>query len=1033
MSKELRYVPLNCAGFDITALSTERHSNLHFFAPLDKLMMLIIPGSTVENALKALPGVITATASFAQSYATVTARLSFYNSSLENLQEEAIDAVDCVGFDAAILSQDELHQYIEHQKDSQSSSSSVTSEETFVDDILLTDLSTALFHIGGMSCAVCVGRVERLLKEVEGVGSVSVMLTTHRAQIKVDSNTLEAVADACCKAVILGGYDCTILQLGQNSNVTLAQNAAQLEESRQGELQTWRRLLMISTALTLPLYTLSHYQVVALMKGTPSLQEWILLALATPVQFGVGSRYYRAAYKGWTNGRFLGMDFLVIMGTTASYLYSILVFGTQLTGGTTTMKPTFATGAMLFTFVTLGKFMEAFAKGKTASALQALMELQPQSALKVVGAVAEMDNKVDLSALETIDIDAADVRPGDYLYILPGSRIPADGILIASSESSNSTYVDESALSGEPFPVVKQMNENLFGATVNQLSTLLMKVTASGNATALAKIVQLMEQAQSQKAPIQAQADLIACIFAPMVLFLSFLTFFGWLIFNHGQDRYFLAIMSSISVIVVACPCALGLATPTAVMVGTGIGASHGLLIKGGAVLEGAHGINTVILDKTGTLTTGKAILKDCKHFIASDNDAICQHLPERIPPQQVALWLAACAEKQSEHPLAKAIVNAAKASWGGDVTCSQDGVEVSGFHISVGSGVECLVRKPHWGEWRVRVGNRMWVNESLVNMDTIITDCVGDAEVDEMRQTGKVCVYISVLSEHQFLEKVDPSGKSHSRRVIGVFGISDPIEREARSTVLALQKMGIEVWMCTGDNEATALAVAKQVGIEEANVCAGVKPEGKADLVTRLQKRRSRHGHGGRRYQNGCVAMVGDGINDAVALARANVGIALGAGTEVAVEAADMVLVRSSLHDVVVALHLSRVVFQRIRINFVWAMGYNMVALPFAAGALYPFLSWRLPPEFAGLMMAFSSVSVVTSSLLLRTYIKPVILEDGSFARSDCCGRLFDYPKSICDHYMTKLPVLRAEPRYDDIETDEEDRFVNEDRFEIV
>ena len=981
--------------------------------------------------MKALPDVIHASASFAQSYATITASLSLYSNSLGNLQDTAINAIDCVGFDATVLTDDELVHFMEQQKDN-NSDSSMTSEETIFEDEPLTDNATALLHVGGMSCAVCVGRVERLLNEVDGVIYASVMLTTHRAQIQVDHNRLEVIANFCCQVVTKGGYDCRILQLGSHSTVTLGQNAAQLEQSRLDELYTWQRLLVISTVLTIPLVIFHQFKIHALMMGSPSLQEWIMLGLATPIQFGVGLRYYKAAFNGWINGRFLGMDFLIVMGTSASYLYSILVFSAQLIGADTSMEPTFATGAMLFTFVTLGKYMEAYAKGKTASALQALMELQPHSALKVIGIKGDLDCSIDLASLETVDVAAADVLAGDYLYVLPGARIPADGVLIASSDSSKNAYIDESALSGEPFPVVKHVNDEIFGATVNQLSTLLIKVTASGNSTVLAKIVQLMEQAQSQKAPIQAQVDMVACIFAPTVLALSCLTLICWLIFSHGENRFFLAIMSSISVIVVACPCALGLATPTAVMVGTGIGATYGILIKGGAVLEGAHGINTVILDKTGTLTSGKAVLSQVREFICA-NDKISMNLPDRVPRQHIVLWLAACAEKQSEHPLAKAVVNAAKAVWGGDVTCSHDGVEVRDFQITVGSGVECLVQKPNWGEWRVRVGNRAWAKEALLNRDETTVESVGDADIEEIRQSGKVGVYVSVLSEQQYLERVDRSGNPHSRQVVGVLGISDPIVAEAKSTVLALHMMGIDVWMCTGDDEITALAVAREIGIDEAHVCAGVKPEGKADLVTRLQKRRSYQGGGLSGPRNGRVAMVGDGINDAVALARSDVGIALGAGAEVAVEAADMVLVRSSLHDVVVALHLSRVVFHRIRLNFVWAMGYNILALPFAAGALYPFLSWRLPPEFAGLMMAFSSVSVVTSSLLLRTYRKPVILDDGSFAKSGCLRYLFDNCRTTCDIWKTNIPVLRPNPKYDNVEREEEDQSANRDCVELV
>ena len=725
------------------------------------------------------------------------------------------------------------------------------------------------------------------------------------------------------------------------------------------------------------------------------------------------------------------------------------------------LDPTFATGPMLFTFVSLGKFLEAYAKGKTASALQTLMELQPQLALRVTnteqlrevttgtndkknpipGSLSIPEKPIDIASLQTEEVSASNVRAGDYLYVLPGARIPADGELVATSDNTAQAYVDESALSGEPFPVAKGIGGLVFGATVNQLSTLVIRVTASGNSTVLAKIVHLMETAQSQKAPIQAQADKIACVFAPVVLCLSAATLIGWLVFFHGPDKVFLAIMSSISVIVAACPCALGLATPTAVMVGTGVGATHGLLIKGGAVLESAHCVDTVVLDKTGTITSGKAVVQEATDLVTDDDDhsadkqqLLLRNKPSTVPKGQLSLWLAACAEKQSEHPLGKAIVNAARNSWGGDVTCSSEGVEVAEFQLTPGAGVECLVRKPMWGDWRVRVGSREWTTEG--QDETERTEA--DEAVQRMRRQGMVAVYVSVAINHDLLSSSSPLSGSPENvwSVVGVIGVADPIQPEAKSTVEALHKMGVDVWMCTGDDEVTALAVAHKVGIDEANVCAGVKPAGKADLVTRLQKRErqqssQRRDKRDRHHQRGMVAMVGDGINDAVALARADVGIAIGAGTEVAVEAADMVLVRSSLHDVVVALHLSRVVFRRIRWNFVWAMGYNLLALPFAAGVFYPWIQWRLPPEFAGLMMAFSSVSVVTSSLLLRTYNRPTVLEDGRLSKNAWFSGM-GRPASTC---QTGIRFGRG-TAYDGVPLSEDDevegRFVG-DALEMV
>lgn len=976
----------------------------------------VFAGTTVENALKAIPYVIHAEALFEKSYATVTARDA---SGKEHLEEEAIDAVECVGFDAQVLSEQDVEDYLQ-EAGSESRQDSFGSDEELLPEEYHHDTAVS-FQVGGMSCAVCAGRVERALLSVEGVTKASVTLSLNRAHVQVDGVLNHNIVRRCVQAVRQGGYECEVIN-NQERGVSLADNAARMDQARVAELKNWRRLLIISCILTVPIVILMHTgRGSGFSQPVRSRKEWIILLLSTPVQFGVGWRYYRAAYMGWINGRFMGMDFLIVMGTTASYVYSIIVFGMQQLGGLSSLEPTFATGAMLLTFVTLGKFLEAYAKGKTASALRMLMELQPNWAWRVImseGKDGDMLSQ-DISSLQTEAVDAVDIVAGDYVVVLPGSRIPSDGILVKTSGAAHA-YVDESALSGEPFPVPKQKGDHLFGATVNQLSALLVRVTATGNNTVLAKIVRLVEDAQSQKAPIQAQADQIACVFAPTVLFLSLLTFLAWMIFNtdvSAEERFFWAFTSAISVVVVACPCALGLATPTAVMVGTGVGATHGLLIKGGAVLESAHSIDTVVFDKTGTLTTGCAVLGDCVGF---ENPELMENLPLPISGQMkhVVLWLAACAEKQSEHPLGKAVVNAARSLWGEDVTHSDEGVKVSDFQVSPGSGVECLVGKANWGEFRVRVGTRDWAGDDLDHESRSLT--VGDEEVAEIRRRGQVGVYVSVFSERNYFHS--DNGR-FPFRIIGVLGIVDPIVSEASSTVSALQKMGIDVWMCTGDSEETALSVARQVGIAEENVCAGVKPEGKADLVTRLQKcervtnRRVNRNLRLRRY-GGRVAVVGDGINDAVALARADVGVAIGAGTEVAVEAADVVLVRSSLHDVVVALHLSRLVFQRIRLNFVWATAYNLFALPFAAGALYPFINWRLPPEFAGLMMAFSSVSVVTSSLLLRSYKKPIILPDGSFDQTNgWLLILFQQCREACATWLGTISSYE----YNDVDTNEQ------------
>lgn len=466
---------------------------------------------------------------------------------------------------------------------------------------------------------------------------------------------------------------------------------------------------------------------------------------------------------------------------------------------------------------------------------------------------------------------------------------------------------------------------------------------------------------------------------------LATVTFLGWLVLNGNvstQERFFTAFMSAISVVVVACPCALGLATPTAVMVGTGVGARQGILIKGGDVLEKMHAVGAIILDKTGTITTGRPTLGERVDYVAT----VARELPSfvqdaPVPIHEISLWLAACAESGSEHPVGKAIVHAAQQRWTEDVTFAKSGVQVNEFRLAPGCGVECRVSKPHWGDWWVRVGSQPWTQPDRDDSATATNGTEDfDYDVHRLRSAGSIAVYVSVA-----IAESNPK----QWRVIAVIGIVDPIKDAAHPTVMALQNMGVEVWMCTGDHEETALVVASTVGIPPSQVRSGMSPEAKADLVSQLQTRCPPEGRGDLRTKR-MVAMVGDGINDAIALARADVGMAIGAGTEVALEAADVVLVHSSLHDVVVALHLSIVVFRRIVLNFVWAMGYNLLALPFAAGMFYPFMEYRLPPELAGMMMALSSVSVVTSSLLLRRYKRPAVFKDRVLGGEGCLLRFF-------------------------------------------
>ncbi|KAL3773832.1 hypothetical protein ACHAW5_006429 [Stephanodiscus triporus] len=850
--------------------------------------------------------------------------------------------------------------------------------------------ATAAFHVGGMSCAVCAGGVERLLLSFDpSVLTASVSLPTSTARVTFSSSsflpatttsTISAndardsyrkLADRCALVVTRGGYPCEVLEvrIARNDNDDdddrdrgeggegegggggggLRESAARMERDRISELREWRTSLLISLAFTIPLAAL-HFSSMRSMHDDlmPNVKDWLCLLLATPVQFGVGRRYYQNAYRGLAHGCTMGMDFLVAMGTSSAYLYSVIVFGLRIAagldeyddgdGGATPppvakLAPTFETGAWLITFVTLGKYLEAYAKGETAGALRTLMKLQPVSATLVVlprEVVDELDgihdglganredpdsafslpSTIDLNSVPTEERDISEVRVGDFLLVLPGGRVPADGRLVAigrvglgyvdgggSAASGKSAtkdgtvcaYIDESAFSGEPFPVAKRPGDTVCGASVNQLSVILIRVTATGSATVLSRIVRLVDEAQGNKAPIQAHA-----------------------------------------------------------------------------------------VDKTGTLTTGRAVVgsrieyasqllsRDASPGASGALRRLFHSLPSAVKPTDIALWFACCAELRSEHPLGRAILNSGKEIWGHDVlnpnlkentgTSKEEARAASGLSLSdsrvvPGRGVECRVNGPSPdNSCVVRVGNRAWAYGFEDQGDGLVArenngENEADDDVRSLRTRGQICVYVSVKSL---------IFKGEDFVIIGVIGILDPVKNEAKSTVAALKCLGVDVWMCTGDHELTAQAVAQQIGIDEDNVCSNVKPEGKADLVRRLQKRRIQSGVS--QKSDNRVAVVGDGINDAVALAQSDVGIAIGAGTEVAVEAADIVLVRSQLHDVVVSLHLSRVVFDRIRLNFMWAMAYNLCALPFAAGLLYPFTDWTLPPAFAGLMMAFSS-----------------------------------------------------------------------------
>lgn len=782
-----------------------------------------------------------------------------------------------------------------------------------------TEVGEVTLLIGGMTCSSCSNSVESALKQTAGVVSAMVSIATEKATIKFDKDIvgvrtlIETVEDI--------GYDATYV-----SNAD-AQQA--LGDQRAREIYRYRKDFYVSVVFTLPILVimmvLDEISAVKTVLMKPAVRgiSWMALSvciLATPVQFYPARRFHIDAWKGLKN-RTLGMSFLVSMGSNASYFYGLfsVIRAAVLNDASVANPDMFMTASMLISFVILGKYLEAVAKGKTSEALSKLMELQVKSAtLLVLNAAGTkiIDEKV-------VPIEL--IQQGDVLKVVRGSSVPADGVVVHGEGR-----LDESMLTGESRTIKKNIGDKVLGATVNVDGLFHMKVTGVDNDTALSQIIRLVEAAQTSKAPIQAYADYVASIFVPTVIVLSVLTFSIWYILTltgtipadwipATDGPFVFAFNFGIATLVVACPCALGLATPTAVMVGTGVGAVNGVLIKGGEPLEVAHSIDTILFDKTGTLTVGKPVVTDLVV------------LNKKLATEELIV-MAGSAELGSEHPLSKAIIDYAKF-----ISPALD--QPTNFHGVSGRGISCSI-----GSKSVVLGNREWMmDNNVTRLDSIVLQ---QASVT-FQNAGKTSIYMAVNGE-----------------ISAIFGIADAPRAEAVRTLKKLSQMGLDVWMVTGDNLRTAFTIADQLGIDRRNIMADVIPSEKASKVRQLQ------GFGRK------VAMIGDGINDSPALAQADLGIAIGAGTEIAVETAGMVLMKSSLWDVITALDLSRTIFNRIRLNYVWALGYNCLLIPLAAGVLYPF-GFSIPPMFAGGAMAISSVSVVTSSLLLKYYAPPVMPQE--------------------------------------------------------
>ncbi len=734
--------------------------------------------------------------------------------------------------------------------------------------------------IRGMHCAACVDKVERALSQTPGVVRASVNLASEEALVEYLPGQVSLPGLGA--AVASSGFE--MVERGE---------AAEEEVDRQHRTDylLLKRKLIVSAVLTVMILVGSMTPLLSFLPfGAP---VW-LFVLTTPVQFWVGGQFYRSAWARARHGS-SDMNTLIAVGTSAAYLYStVAVFapGFFMAVG---QQPQvyFDTAAVIITLILLGRLLEARAKRRTTEAIRRLAQLQPKTATVLRGEGEQ----------ETVPV--AQVQVGDRVLVRPGESVPVDGIVQAGSSA-----VDESMLTGESLPVEKQPGDSVTGATLNTMGALTVLATKVGKETALARIIDLVRQAQGSKAPIQRLADMIAAYFVPAVIATAVVTFCLWLMFGPDPSLTF-ALMTFVAVLIIACPCSLGLATPTAIMVGTGRGAEYGVLIKGGEILERAHTLTTVVFDKTGTLTTGKPTVTD---VMPSET------LPERAAlSSEDILRMAARAEWQSEHPLGQAVVQQAKTQ---GLTLGP----VESFVALAGHGVEARIDGK-----LVLVGSRRFLAQRGIQSDDMLE------HAERFSREGKTPLYVVV-----------------NRRIVGLIAVADTLKPQAADAVYRLQHMGIETVMLTGDNRHTARAIARQAGITR--VLAEVLPEDKAVEIARLQ-------------DNGAaVAMVGDGINDAPALAQATVGIAVGTGTDIALEAADVTLMRGELSGVATAIELSRQTVQIIRQNLFWAFAYNTAGIPLAAGLLYPFFGILLDPMVAASAMALSSVSVLTNSLRLRT-----------------------------------------------------------------
>lgn len=730
--------------------------------------------------------------------------------------------------------------------------------------------------ITGMSCASCAVKIENMLAKNSGVLNAKVNFANEKVYIEYDPGRIKP--DGLHQIIIGAGYKTIVSEEG----------AIDLEkEARESEIKSLKLKFIISIILATPLmyFAMATGMKLPLVPWMKEHMALIQFLLTTPIMFA-GRQFFTKGITAVVKARAANMDTLVSLGVGSAYLYSLYVSISMWLGSSAfTMKNLYyEIAGFLIAFILLGKFLESIAKGKTSESIKKLIGLQPKTALILQNGSEK-------------EIPIEEVIVGDIVIVKPGQKIPVDGVVTEGYSS-----VDESMITGESIPIEKTKESQVIGATINKTGSFKFRATKIGKDTALAQIIRLVEEAQGSKAPIQKLADKISAYFVPAVVLIAVLAFIIWLLAGEG---FLFALTIFITVLIIACPCALGLATPTAVMVGTGIGAENGILIKSAESLQKAHQIDAVVFDKTGTLTKGEPELTDVIMHKGSEEDI---------------LSLAASVENSSEHPLGEAIVNGAK----------KRGIglkEIKNFQSITGKGVKALV-----GEQAVLLGNIRLMEDNNIDVSKFRSD------LGRLESEGKTAMLVAV-----------------NNNLIGIIAVADTLKEFSNKAIAKLKQMKKQVIMITGDNKRTAQAIAKQLGIDR--VLAEVLPQDKAQEIKKLQEEGLK------------VAMVGDGINDAPALVQADIGIAIGTGTDVAIESGDIVLIKDDLRDVVMAMDLSRYAMNKIKQNLFWAFFYNTAGIPIAAGILYPFTGFLLNPMIAGAAMAFSSVSVVSNSLLMKRY----------------------------------------------------------------